>query len=140
MEIGPVGDLPTVAHYLARGVDAGRRHQALTLEEGDELTVYSKVRDGDVEWEGTLDFGPEKVEKIDWTEILRTTQHMDTKKWLQFSWREQLDRTELKEPENNGFGVELLDRVVRYELDAEPQIEFRPGGLSYEVEFPLVQE
>ena len=56
------------------------------LEEGDELTVYSKVRDGDVEWEGPVEFGPEKLTKLDWTEVARTTEHMDTKKWLQLSW------------------------------------------------------
>jgi hypothetical protein len=57
------------------------------LEDGDELTVYSTVRDGDVEWEGVVDFGPQKVTKIDWTEILREAKHMDTKDWLQMCWQ-----------------------------------------------------
>ncbi|AEP09686.1 hypothetical protein [Micavibrio aeruginosavorus] len=56
------------------------------LEEGDELTVYKNVRDGEIEWQGALDFGPEKVEKIGWSEIFRQTLHVPTQDWLQMSW------------------------------------------------------
>lgn len=59
---------------------------------------------------------------------------------LRFSWHEWLGREELEEPQHTGFGTELLNRVLRYELDAEPVLEFRPDGFRYEVEFPLVQE
>ena len=59
---------------------------------------------------------------------------------LCFEWREWLGNGELKEPESTGFGMELLDRVLRYELDAEPQLEFRPDGFSFEVEFPLARD
>jgi hypothetical protein len=52
------------------------------LRDGDDLTVYSAVRDGNVAWQGVLDFGPEQVTKINWTEVLRTAKHMDTEKWL----------------------------------------------------------
>jgi hypothetical protein len=57
------------------------------LEDGEHLSVYSEVRDGKVEWQGRLDFGPEKVKKIEnWAEVLRETKHMDTKQWLQMSF------------------------------------------------------
>lgn len=56
------------------------------LQDGDKLTVYSSVHDGEVEWEGKLDFDKEQVEKIGWTEILRKARHMDTQKWMQMCW------------------------------------------------------
>lgn len=59
-----------------------------TLKDGDELTVYGKVRDGDVEWQGRLDFGPEHVSKLNnWAEILREPRHMDPQEWLQMCYQ-----------------------------------------------------
>lgn len=52
------------------------------LENGNDLTIYSRVRNGNIAWQGTLDFGPEKITKLGWTEIVRTANHMDTEKWL----------------------------------------------------------
>jgi hypothetical protein len=80
-ETGTEGTIWSICEYGKVSYDALH-----CLEEGDELTVYSMVRDGDVEWEGEVSFGPEQVTKLDWTEIARTTQHMDSKKWLQLSW------------------------------------------------------
>ncbi len=57
------------------------------LKDGDKLTAYSCVRDGEVEWQGRLDFGPEKAEKLGWSEILRQTKHVPTKKWQEWSWQ-----------------------------------------------------
>jgi hypothetical protein len=57
------------------------------LKDGDRLTVYDNVRNGEVEWEGRLEFGPENVAKIGWTEIMREARHMDTQEWLQMSWQ-----------------------------------------------------
>lgn len=57
------------------------------VEPGDQLTVYSNVRAGEVEWEGKLDFGPEQVTKIGWTEIMREARHMPTEQWLQMSFQ-----------------------------------------------------
>ena len=57
------------------------------LQDGDELTVYTKVTNGDIEWEGELSFSEPGITKIaDWREALRTTKHMDSKKWLQLSY------------------------------------------------------
>lgn len=56
---------------------------------------------------------------------------------LHFSWLEKLRGRALKQPARQGFGTELLDKILSYELDAEPEIEFRPEGLSYRVAIPL---
>lgn len=59
------------------------------LEKGDRLIVYSKVRNGEIDWEGPVDFGPEQVKKIGWSEVMRETNHMKTEDWLQWSWQKR---------------------------------------------------
>lgn len=59
---------------------------------------------------------------------------------LHFNWIERLLDRKLEEPKRNGFGTELLDRIMRYELDAEPEIEFKPTGLEYRVVIPFPPE
>ncbi|HEY0629714.1 MAG TPA: PAS domain S-box protein [Sphingomicrobium sp.] len=56
---------------------------------------------------------------------------------LHLSWLETLNDRTLETPQRSGFGTELLEKVMSYELDAEPEIEFRPNGLSYRVVIPL---
>ena len=56
---------------------------------------------------------------------------------LHFHWRELLADRTLMPPSRRGFGTELLERVLEYELDARPRIEFKRDGISYEVEMPL---
>lgn len=57
------------------------------LKNGDRLTVYKNVRDGALEWEGRMDFGPEQVKKLGWIEILREANHMDNKKWMSLCYQ-----------------------------------------------------
>lgn len=59
------------------------------------------------------------------------------KRVLRFNWSEQLIDGDLEPPTRSGFGMELLERVMAYELDAEPLIEFKEDGLSYQVDIPL---
>ena len=62
------------------------------------------------------------------------------KRVLEFSWREKLAHQKLEKPSRHGFGTELLERVMSYELDAEPVIEYLPDGLNYAVSIPLPQD
>lgn len=59
----------------------------IMLENGDHLSVYSSVRDGNVEWEGTVSFGPAALTKIGFMSALREVRHMDAEKWLDLSWQ-----------------------------------------------------
>jgi PAS domain S-box-containing protein len=67
---------------------------------------------------------------------------------LSVTWRRELGRLELlweegglhdlsPTPERQGFGLELLQRSLPYELDAETRIEFRPHGLRFSLSVPL---
>lgn len=59
------------------------------------------------------------------------------KRRLTFCWMEKLNDRALKEPQRTGFGTELLDRIMRYDLDAEPELNFGSDGFSYKVVIPL---
>jgi PAS domain S-box-containing protein len=58
-------------------------------------------------------------------------------KVLRLVWSESLGDGRLEEPERRGFGMELLQRRLPYELDARTCIEFRPEGLRFTLEMPL---
>jgi PAS domain S-box-containing protein len=57
---------------------------------------------------------------------------------LDFLWEEQgRDRTLVADEERSGFGFELLERTLPYELDAETKIDFLPEGLRFTLRMPL---
>lgn len=63
---------------------------------------------------------------------------------LVFSWRErsgsgasQTSRPEKRSPRRQGFGTELLERMLAYSLNATAVLEHPPDGLVYEVSIPL---
>lgn len=56
---------------------------------------------------------------------------------LHFCWLEELAHRKLAKPDRAGFGTELLERVLSYELDATPKLSFQAGGFSYEVQIPI---
>ena len=58
-------------------------------------------------------------------------------KVLRLVWSENLGDGRLDEPERQGFGMELLQRRLPYEMDARTCIEFRPEGLRFTLEMPL---
>jgi two-component system, chemotaxis family, CheB/CheR fusion protein len=56
---------------------------------------------------------------------------------LTFEWTETgvpLDRTQ---PRRRGFGTELLERTLAYELGAEARAAFEPDGVRWRIELPL---
>jgi two-component sensor histidine kinase len=44
---------------------------------------------------------------------------------------------ELQQPTRQGFGLELLERTLPYDLGAETHVEFRPEGLRFTLSMPL---
>lgn len=55
---------------------------------------------------------------------------------LELFWTETGVPGVAAEPEREGFGLELLRRVVPYELSAETMVEFRPDGLRFTLAMP----
>lgn len=58
---------------------------------------------------------------------------------LRLSWREESD-AEVQAPARTGFGMELLSRVLPYELGASTEIDFSPNGLQFSLDMPLRRE
>ncbi|MGE4313151.1 MAG: hypothetical protein AB7E85_02615 [Pseudobdellovibrionaceae bacterium] len=57
------------------------------LKDGDKLTVYSVVLDGEVEWEGPVAFEDVMPPlKVDWTDLHQIPTHCDPRQWLRFSY------------------------------------------------------
>lgn len=84
-ETGSEGTIWSVSEYGKVGYD-GLHH----LRNGDKLTVYKSVSAGDVEWEGALAFGPQAVSQVEHGhEVMRETTHVETKKWLEFSFQKR---------------------------------------------------
>lgn len=44
----------------------------------------------------------------------------------------------VKPPTRQGFGSQLIERIVNHELQADVRREFKPGGVSCTIEFPLL--
>jgi two-component sensor histidine kinase len=55
--------------------------------------------------------------------------------YLRLDWREAGVPILLTVPRTHGFGVELLENTLPYELGARTSIEFAPGGLACVIEF-----
>lgn len=66
----------------------------------------------------------------------RVAQHKG-EDWLCFSWTESGVALASMAPRRSGFGTELLERLVPYELRGRSVFEFRPGGVRCAIEFPL---
>ncbi|MBV9881841.1 MAG: hypothetical protein JO276_02410 [Sphingomonadaceae bacterium] len=58
---------------------------------------------------------------------------------LDFHWEESGAAAPVREPDHEGFGLELLRRMLPYDLKAEIEVEFRPKGLSFGLSMPLEQ-
>ncbi|MFD1613066.1 CheR family methyltransferase [Sphingomonas tabacisoli] len=56
---------------------------------------------------------------------------------LHLVWQEHGGNGSATRPEREGFGMELLTRLLPYELDARSVIEFEPEGLRFSLEMPV---
>lgn len=65
---------------------------------------------------------------VDWKEN-------DGDGFLRLEWRETGVPILLTAPRTQGFGVELLENTLPYELGARTSVEFAPGGLTCVIEF-----
>lgn len=81
-ETGTEGVIWSISEYGKSGYDGLN-----VLKDGDKLTVYKNVRNGDVEWQGRADFGDYGPKKLQVHEVMRETKHMDTGIWLGLSFQ-----------------------------------------------------
>jgi PAS domain S-box-containing protein len=56
---------------------------------------------------------------------------------LELIWEESGLSAPLEEPRRQGFGLELLQRTLPYDLRAETRVEFRSSGLRFAMLMPL---
>jgi PAS domain S-box-containing protein len=56
---------------------------------------------------------------------------------LNLVWEENGVEAMTAAPGRQGFGLELLERTLPYELDAETRVEFRPEGVRFSLSMPL---
>jgi two-component sensor histidine kinase len=56
---------------------------------------------------------------------------------LSLTWLETGLSSLAPSPKVRGFGVETLENLLKYQLDAESLLEFRPEGLRFVIEIPL---
>ena len=57
--------------------------------------------------------------------------------WLTWNWAESGLSGLPPLPPRNGFGVEMIERSLRYQLDAITEMRFTPTGLHCTIRFPL---
>jgi PAS domain S-box-containing protein len=55
---------------------------------------------------------------------------------VRLRWEEQ-GVPVVKAPEKRGFGTRLIERACRHELEGEVELDYTPGGLRWELVFPL---
>jgi two-component system CheB/CheR fusion protein len=71
---------------------------------------------------------------IDWS-----IDHQSTPPHLHFRWCESGVGTVVPTAQRRGFGQELIERVLPYELGARTALTFAPGGVRCEIDLPLNQ-
>ena len=59
---------------------------------------------------------------------------------LRFTWEERAGDGAISTMSRQGFGMELLTRILPYELDARTAIEMTPAGLEFSLEMPVGDE
>jgi PAS domain S-box-containing protein len=58
--------------------------------------------------------------------------------WLRLHWVERGVRVLAPSPRRRGFGTDLIEARIPYELAGEGRLEFLPGGLDAEICIPLI--
>ncbi len=80
---------------------------------------------------GALSSGTGSI-SITWERVRR-----DEAEYLELVWEENGVEDTPPEPRRQGFGLELLQRTLPYELGAETKVDFRPEGLRFSMAVPL---
>jgi PAS domain S-box-containing protein len=80
---------------------------------------------------GALSDGHGRI-AVEWRREIR-----DSGEWLTLDWKEGAVDLDGAEPTRQGFGLELLTRMLPYDLKAETDVKFTPHGLHFALAIPL---
>jgi two-component system CheB/CheR fusion protein len=73
-----------------------------------------------------------------WLEVTWHPCHQDGTDWLQVRWCEHRPADQVSACGAKGFGWELIERMLPYELSARTRIELAPEGVRVELLIPAV--
>ena len=115
----------SASQYRATGLDTRIGSEAaislaLALH---ELAVNWVIHGAFSTSQGSLD--------VSWDHVTR-----DAREWLQVIWQESGSQPLGNPPTLKGFGLELLERSLPYELDACTRVEWQPSGARFELQIP----
>jgi two-component sensor histidine kinase len=71
-----------------------------------------------------------------WIEVAWQPSHQDGTDWLQVRWSEHRPRDEVVARAGKGFGSELIERMLPYELSARTRLEWTDEGVRVELLIP----
>src|SRR5215510_4440050 len=114
-----------VANYHAEGPDTRIGIEAATAVAMalHEMTTNAVLHGALVADEGRLD--------VNWDHVVQ-----DGRTWLRLRWEERGAPTNGHAPTTKGFGLELLERTLPYELDACTQIDWAAAGARIQILVP----
>ena len=90
-----------------------------------ELTTNA-LRHGALRW-------PDGCVRVEWA--IETN---GSGKRLRLRWRET-GRPPVAEPDGHGFGLNLIERAIAYELSGQTRLSYRPEGLCCEISLPWTE-
>lgn len=67
----------------------------------------------------------------------RVDRDAEERRTLRLEWAETVPAGTVEPPSSTGFGAELLERTLAYELDAEVVLDYQPHGLRCTIAVPL---
>lgn len=70
-------------------------------------------------------------------DVTWSTYGAETHAWLSFQWMEKGVQIASAAPRRRGFGQELIEQTLPYELGARTRFELTPGGLICSIDMPL---
>lgn len=88
-ETGTEGVIWSIQEYGKNGYDALN-----DIKSGDTLTVFSAVTNGEIDWEGRMDFdanGPASFKATDWytATVARLPKHIEPADWQKLTWQKR---------------------------------------------------
>jgi len=88
-----------------------------------ELTMNAVIHGALASTQGTLE--------VTWDQVER-----DGRRWFRLSWQERGMQTRSDPPTSKGFGLELIEQMLPYEVEAWTNVEWLSSGMRCEILLP----